>query len=179
MAASGCTRGSCNTSSIFRQVGIRRSWRLLAQPLERCVAGWSSSYGIAAPARQGRRLSVRSMINGCRLLGAGLSRGIPARSDCPSRLHHTAAHIRPVVMRIGLDRHLSLVGCHRGASGKRQYGQKRGEPSRQVHCAEIGSIRFGSLFFTSPYLFRAMPENIPNKGERVDCLQRGTSTVFS
>ena len=42
---------------------------------------------------------------------------------------------------------MSLLGCHLGAPGERQY---HSEPPIQVHCTEIGSIRLGSLFLTLP-----------------------------
>ena len=73
-----------------------------------------------------RRLSVRCMINGCRLLGAGLSRAILARSDCPSRLHVRASHIHaPMCVSVGcrgIGRvgRLSLTGWRLCASGERQ-----------------------------------------------------------
>ena len=50
----------------------------------------------------------------------------------PSGLHHTAAHVRPVVGWIGRDRRLSVPGRRRGASGERQDDEKRREPSVQA-----------------------------------------------
>jgi hypothetical protein len=36
------------------------------------------------------------------------------------------------------------------ATGQCQQDEERGEPSVQVHCTEIGSIKPGSLFLTLP-----------------------------
>ena len=91
------------------------------------MAGWSSFYGIVAAEPQDTG-EVR----------------------LPSWLHHIAAPVRPVVMRIGRDWRLSLPCRHLGTTGERREDQKRGEPSMQVHCAEIASIRLGSLFLTLP-----------------------------
>jgi hypothetical protein len=64
----------------------------------------------------------------------------------------TAAITTPVawIFHVVVVRRLSLLSCHRSATSKRQYDEKRSEPSMQVHCAEIGSIRLGSLFLTLP-----------------------------
>lgn len=56
-----------------------------------------------------------------------------ARSDCSCPLHIWAPC---VIARIGSVGRLSLPGRHRGASGKRQDDEYRGEPSMRVHCAE-------------------------------------------
>jgi hypothetical protein len=71
-------------------------------------------------------------------------------SDCLCPLHIRATVHSFVIARIGSIGRLSLPGCHRGASGQRQDDEYRGEPSMRVHCAEILSIRLGSLFLTLP-----------------------------
>ena len=74
----------------------------------------------------------------------------PILPHCPSRLHHTAAHVRPVIMRIGRDQRPSLPGCRWGTSAEDQFDEKHGEPTMQVYCTATGSIRLGSLFLTLP-----------------------------
>jgi len=91
------------------------------------VAGWSSFYGIVAAEPQDTG-EVR----------------------LPSWLHHIAAPVRPVVMRIGWDWSLLLPRCHLRTSGKRQDDEHHREPPIQVHWAAIGSIRLGSLFLMLP-----------------------------
>jgi hypothetical protein len=59
----------------------------------------------------------------------------------------TAAHVCPAIARIGSVGRWFLPRCHLGAFGKRQGHQESGELLMQVHCAEIGLIRLGSLFF--------------------------------
>jgi hypothetical protein len=77
------------------------------------------------------------------------------RSYCPCPLSlttasasvRTAAHVCPSIARIGSIGRWFLPCCHLGAFGKRQDDQESRELLMQVHCAEIGLIRLGWLFF--------------------------------
>lgn len=73
-----------------------------------------------------------------------------ARYDCSCPLHIRATVHPSVIARIGSGGRLSLPGFRRGTSGEREDDENPGEPSTQFHCAEVLSIRPGSLFLTLP-----------------------------
>jgi len=72
-------------------------------------------------------------------------------STATAAITSPVARIFPgVARRVRSVGRLSLARRHLGASSESQQDDQQGEPSMQVHCAEIGSIRLGSLFLTLP-----------------------------
>jgi hypothetical protein len=84
-----------------------------------------------------------------------IHKGVPAiLTGSALRTNASASHIHaPMRVPVGLrgkGRLWLLSRCRISACGQRQYDKNHREPSMQVHCAEIGSIRLGSLFLTLP-----------------------------
>jgi hypothetical protein len=76
---------------------------------------------------------------------------MPTASTATAAITTPVARIFPgVARRVRSVGRLSLARRHLGASSESQQDDQQSEPSMQVHCAEIGSIRLGSLFLTLP-----------------------------
>ena len=111
--------------------GERRSDKTRRKPCRHSSAVMGRSRRKAGSSSRARQSSCKR----CRQSGSRfwLQCDGRARSDCSCPLHIWAPC---VIARIGSVGRLSLPGRHRGASGKRQDDEYRGEPSMRVHCAE-------------------------------------------